>query len=750
MVGEWFTGRKILVTGVTGFVGQAVLERLLADFIETQVVVLIRPRGDVDGQERLRQLLTQPVFGQWRETVGGGEVERTINERVTVAEGDLADGPPDLPSDLDAVIHCASTVSFDPPIDEGFRTNLLGTVHLHEALDAAGGSPHVVHVSTAYVAGVRRGVVREEPLTHSVDWRAELDAALAARPQVERESRRPELLERLVEEANREHAKAGPSGAAADAEQRRRTMVDERLVRAGRARARSLGWPDVYTLTKALGERAAEECAGERPLSIVRPSVIESALRHPYPGWIDGFKMAEPIILAYGRGALPEFPGIPDGIIDIVPVDLVANALLAVAATPPPQAGAAYYHVGSGSRNPLPFTRLYGHVREYFQAHPLPDPERGGEEVRVPVWEFPGGHSVERRLRLGERAVQAADKVLGHLPRSPRTRELVGKVHKQRRQLEFLRRYADLYSAYAETEVIYDDRHTLALHRSLRPGERERLGFDSAVVDWREYLVDIHCPSVSAVLRHVPPKRARPARHPQPAERALAVFDLEGTVLSSNVIESYLMLRLAELPVRAWPGELASLARALPRYLAAERRDRGEFLRTFLRRYSDVSVEHLRELVAEHADDMLLRTAAPAAVRRVRHHRTLGHRTVLVTGALDVLVEPLRPLFDDLVAGRLDQVDGRFTGHLARPPLVGEARAAWLRGYADENDADLSASWAYGDSHSDLPLLQTVGNPVAVNPDTSLFRIAKRNRWPVEEWPTAQGAARVAIPAGVR
>jgi alcohol-forming fatty acyl-CoA reductase len=752
MITDALAGRRVLVTGVTGFVGQAVLERLLADLPDTSVVVLVRPRGDADGEARVRHLLTQPVFSSWRERVGDDGVEAALRDRLQVCEGDLGEGPPQLPADLDVVVHCASTVSFDPPIDAGFRTNLLGTVHLYEALRAAGARPHVVHVSTAYVAGVSRGVVREEPLGHDVDWHTELDAALHARTQAERESRRPEVLERLVADARAEHAKAGPTGAAADAEQRRRDAVEDRLVRAGRARARSLGWPDVYTLTKALAERAAEEQAAESglALSVVRPSIIESALRHPYPGWIDGFKMAEPLILAYGRGVLPEFPGIPDGTIDVVPVDLVANALLAVAATPPEAGAPAYFHVGSGGRNPLPFQRLYGLVREYFRAHPLPDPERGGEDVRVPVWDFPGGHTVERRLRLGERAVEAADRALERLPRSSHTRDLASKVHKRRRQVEFLRRYADLYGPYAETEVVYDDRRALALHESLPSEERARFGFDAAVVDWHHYLVEVHCPSVTAVMRGVPPKARRANPVPGASERALAVFDLEGTVLASNVLESYLTLRLADLPRHAWPREVASLARSLPRYLAAERRDRGEFLRAFLRRYEGVSLDALRALVAEHADTLLVRTALPEAVRRVRHHRALGHRTVLVTGALDVLVEPLRPLFDEIVAGHLDVVDGRVTGHLARPPLVGEARAAWLREYADGSDADLGASWAYGDSHSDLPLLATVGNPVAVNPDTALFRAARRRRWPVEEWATAPGAPRLPLPAGAR
>ena len=67
----------------------------------------------------------------------------------------------------------------------------------------------------------------------------------------------------------------------------------------------------------------------------MRPAIVESSWQHPYPGWIEGFKMAEPLILAYGRGELPEFPASPDSVLDIVPCDYVVNAIVAVCATSP-------------------------------------------------------------------------------------------------------------------------------------------------------------------------------------------------------------------------------------------------------------------------------------------------------------------------------------------------------------------------------------------------------------------------------
>ena len=88
-------------------------------------------------------------------------------------------------------------------------------------------------------------------------------------------------------------------------------------------------------------------------VSIVRPAIVESSLKHPYPGWIEGFKMAEPIILAYGKGNLPEFTASPDAVIDIVPCDHVVNCIIAVCATVPEVGRPEFYHSSSGARNPL-------------------------------------------------------------------------------------------------------------------------------------------------------------------------------------------------------------------------------------------------------------------------------------------------------------------------------------------------------------------------------------------------------------
>ncbi|HJG90745.1 MAG TPA: HAD-IB family phosphatase, partial [Brachybacterium massiliense] len=153
------------------------------------------------------------------------------------------------------------------------------------------------------------------------------------------------------------------------------------------------------------------------------------------------------------------------------------------------------------------------------------------------------------------------------------------------------------------------------------------------------------------------------------------------------------------------------------------------------RRYKGYRSADLRALMQGEAGRRIRASILPEALETIERHRTAGHRTVLVSGALDVLVEPLADLFDEVIATHMDEdASGVMTGYLATPPLVDEARANWLRKYADLHGADLSASYGYGDSHADAAWLSLVGTPAAVAPDLGLYAVAKKKRWQILEW----------------
>lgn len=124
----------------------------------------------------------------------------------------------------------------------------------------------------------------------------------------------------------------------------------------------------------------------------------------------------------------------------------------------------------------------------------------------------------------------------------------------------------------------------------------------------------------------------------------------------------------------------------------------------------------------------------PEMLDEVHAHQDAGRPTFIVSAAGDELVRLLaRILYMDGGIGTAYEVDeqGRFTGDLGGSFMYGEGKVEALRRFADEHGIDLAASYAYSDSASDLPMLRAVGNPVAVNPDDELARIARERGWRV-------------------
>jgi HAD superfamily hydrolase (TIGR01490 family) len=227
----------------------------------------------------------------------------------------------------------------------------------------------------------------------------------------------------------------------------------------------------------------------------------------------------------------------------------------------------------------------------------------------------------------------------------------------------------------------------------------------------------------------------------------LVVFDVDGTLVETNVVEYFMWMRLKEQSLEEWPRFLAGMAAKAPRWLYLERRSRADFQRSFYREYDGLDTADMRRLGQEALHAVTLRRIYPEGMRRIREHKRAGHRVLLLTGALDVVVEPLAELLEvDVDCAHLLEVDGRLTGDLQSPPPAGEARATLLEEYAARHGCTLSESFAYADAISDLPMLEVAGTPVVVNPDARLSQVAAQRGWRVERWEMAPGNWRLPMP----
>jgi alcohol-forming fatty acyl-CoA reductase len=739
---EAYSGKNILLTGGTGFLGTALVEKILRSLPDLgHLYLVVRPSRGKSAAERFeKDVLGAAAFRGLREKLGEG-FEDYVSGKVRVLEGDVhapslglgEEELSELSREVDVVIHSAASVVFDAPLDAAVDSNVRGTLGLLKLARDWEKRPLFMHISTAYVAGTRKEDAPEAPPSGESPNGTTLDAAeevLALEEvieEVDTASQERTLLRRFETEARRELGMVGEEDEVAErVDQLRRAWMRERLVERGTQRARELGWNDVYTFTKSLAERMALEERGETPLIILRPAIIESSHREPYPGWIQGTRMADPIIMAFAKGILREFPGNPNSYVDIVPVDHVVNAILAAGVRRPEEP--EVFQVASGERNPIRYRDLYDIVRDYFLKNPLRD--SSGRPLKVPEWSFPGRRRVEGQLKMELTALKVAGKVAARMPEGHMASDARQRIARAEKRARMSLYYSRIYGAYANMTATFSTSRTTALYEALPEGDREEYPFDITELDWRAWMQGTHLPALTT--RPSRKKRKKPVEE-KPGEVA-AIFDVDGTLVGSNVVSYFAWLRMRELPPALRPLWLAGFLTKIPYYWGLDKISRAHFNRAFYKNYAGWEPSRTRHLGQESFAGFTLDRIFPDALQQLRDHKAAGHRVVLLSGALDFLLEPMKDLVDDVLCATLAQENGAYTGELTGAPVAGEARARMLASFARRRGLDLSRSYAYADSISDLPMLEAVGNPVAVNPDRRLGTAAKARGWRIEHW----------------
>lgn len=210
-----------------------------------------------------------------------------------------------------------------------------------------------------------------------------------------------------------------------------------------------------------------------------------------------------------------------------------------------------------------------------------------------------------------------------------------------------------------------------------------------------------------------------------------AFFDMDHTVLSNSSGRLYLkyLMQTGRLSWWRW----ANITRLVAAYAVG--------LLDFPHLMSRLMVYAAREdeaatwrLSEQWFSDMLQHYIAPAACDRIAWHRTQGHHVAIVSAATPYAVKLVAEALgcgDAYLATRLEVIDGKFTGAVIEPACYGTGKVTLAKAYARQRDLDLGGSYFYSDSSSDLPLLEAVGHPVAVNPSRKLHKIAIARQWPV-------------------
>lgn len=519
---EFFHGKVILIAGATGFLGQALVAKILTALPNVKrIYLLIRSQTVANGEKRTatdrleNEVFASSAFAKLKR-IHGEQLEEWLREKVCAVEGDMAYerlGLSDtdyetLQREVQIFINSGGLVKFDPPIDASLQSNVFGSKYAVELAKSCNNAIFL-HVSTAYVRGVQPGKVPEElhpPYeTYAERYQAEkgelipstLDAEIEdiqrLSEQVRIEANQPERLDQFRREVLRNLGADRGEKLNSQIDIAREKWVEQRLIDEGLKRAHARGWNDTYTYMKALGEQMIAKARGDLPTAIIRQSIMESSLEDPEPGWLGGaLRMADPLIVGFGKGRLPDFPGDPDSILDIIPADFVINAILAATVQTYYRRGIEVYHVASGARNPLTFGDIVNITHDYFTRQPLLD---NGKPIPVPVWKFPDEAKFQSGLRYKMRLLDTASRWLNRLPlRWARRKER--RIAVKKNAIETLLHYVQIYGPYVRLSFEFEIGKTEALYDSLSPADQQQFNFDMSRIDWRRYFQEIHIPGI--------------------------------------------------------------------------------------------------------------------------------------------------------------------------------------------------------------------------------------------------------------
>jgi thioester reductase-like protein len=538
-VRQSFRGKRLMLIGVTGFIGKVWLANTLMDLRDVgKLYLLIRRQKSNPAQQRFEKVMEDsPVFDPLFEKYGDG-LGAFLSEKIEVVEGDVSQPglglDPEtlvrLQKDLDLVVNSSGLTDFNPDLRDALAVNVDSTYHLVEFIR---GSDHaaLLHLSTCYVAGQRDGRVSERLRPNYTpagvaDFDAEKEwyALHELVESAEARSEGPEVTAELTRQAlGKEHAAKGLHGQALENQIRKNRIrwLKTYLTEAGIKRAKELGWPNTYTYTKSLAESLIAKHANGLPIAVVRPAIVETSVSKPFRGWNEGINTSASLSYLLGT-AFRQLPSNERKRLDIIPVDSVCAGMTLIAAALIERRHDPLYQLATSVTNPCDMGRSIeltslGHRRHYRAQEGLECWLRLRMDA-IPV-------SKARYNRMSAPAqkmiIQSIQKIMSPLP-------MKKPLAKAERSLERVEKLIELFEPFIlQNEHDFAADNVEKLSQALAPEERETFAYNAAVLDWWEYWINIHIPALRRWTYPLIEGRPLEARAPRalrmPAENGAAV-----------------------------------------------------------------------------------------------------------------------------------------------------------------------------------------------------------------------------------
>jgi alcohol-forming fatty acyl-CoA reductase len=475
-VGPALAGKRVLITGTTGFIGKVFLEKLVRAVPDIAgITLLLRGnRAHPTAEARFRaEVLSSSVFDTLRRTAPERLHEavsrmRFVTGEITEPSLGLSPGDfRDLAREIDVIVNVAASVNFREELDRALSINALALRDLTR-LARMGAGTALVQVSTCYVNGHQRGLIAEEisspsriDLPRAPQGHHEVDPLIASL-----QAKVAEIKLRITDPARQSRA----------------------LVDLGIRESQRHGWNDTYTFTKWIGEQIACREMSGGTLTIVRPAIVESACREPQPGWIEGMKVGDAIVLAYARGKTTLFPARLEGVVDIIPVDLVANTLVLATAQALARPGQRrIVQAGTSTRNPVRVGQYIDLCQTEMRTNQAAYPKLIRRPITRPF------RTVPRAAFVGYLAVaHGVAKVANTASRWLGARQNLALFDK----LETTRELAVTFSFYTSPRYVFDNSRLLAMAAEFDFADRAKFEVDPLCFEWAQYVAQVHLPGL--------------------------------------------------------------------------------------------------------------------------------------------------------------------------------------------------------------------------------------------------------------
>lgn len=481
---KFLRGKAFLITGATGFLGKVLIEKMLRTAPDVnKIFILIKAKNKEHAMKRLKnEILNADIFKSLKQVHGKSYQTFMLNKLVpvvgNVCESNLGideDTSKMMAKEVDIIVNSAANTTFDERYDIALDINTGGPSRLMNFAKQCHNLKLFLQVSTAYVNGQRQGRIMEKPFcTGDSIARENLLSGVNHNsfPFLNVEDEIKLVLE---------------SKQALD-----NNSVSQKMKEIGSERANKFGWQDTYVFTKAMGEMMIDSKRGDIPVVIIRPSVIESTYKEPFPGWMEGSRMMDPIILYYGKGQLTGFLVDPNGVLDVVPADMVVNATLAAMAKHGTEGkpGSSVYQVASSAVNPLVFKDLARMLFDHFNRSPYIDSK--GRPIHVPKMTLLRSME-DLSSHLWQDAINRSGLTDLADPNSNLSKKLENICRKSVEQAKYL---ANIYEPYTFYGGRFDNSNTQRLMECMSKEERWEFGFDVESIDWKDYISNVHIPGL--------------------------------------------------------------------------------------------------------------------------------------------------------------------------------------------------------------------------------------------------------------